>query len=91
MASRSVSGYSDLNDTHALVLATDGLSEIGIGVPNPARAVADALKSSENGAADRSALETVARLGETTMQAHVENRAGDNIALAALDLRQGAP
>ena len=90
MAGRSISGYRDLDNTHALVLATDGLSEIGIGVPNPARAVADSLKSSENSAADHFALETVKHLGETTMGAHVKNRAGDNIALAALDLRHGA-
>lgn len=89
MASRSVSGYRDLENTEALVLATDGLSEIGIGVPNPSRAVADALKSSKNAAADQSALETVKHLGETTMETHVKNRAGDNIALAVLDLRPG--
>ena len=58
-------------------------------MPNPSQAVADALKSSKNAAADQSALETVKHLGETTMETHVKNRAGDNIALAVLDLRPG--
>jgi len=87
MRERSDSGYRDLGDTRALILATDGLSETNIGVANPAGAVAEALAESEDAPEETRALDLATRLSQIAMQAQVDNRAGDNIGCSVLDLR----
>ena len=87
MRDRSIAGYEPLADTQALVLATDGLSETKIGVPDPARAVAMALEESSSCPAETRTLTLATNLSRIAMDAHVENRAGDNIGCAVVDLR----
>ncbi|MDG2334205.1 MAG: protein phosphatase 2C domain-containing protein [Myxococcota bacterium] len=87
MRDRSDSGYQDLADTRALILATDGLSETNIGVADPARAVLEALAESEGADDEDRALGLAKHLSATAIQAHIDNRAGDNIGCSVLDLR----
>lgn len=87
MRDRSIAGYQPLADTLALVLATDGLSEANIGVRDPARAVVEALEESRGCPAETRALSLARSLSRTAMDAHLDNRAGDNIGCAVLDLR----
>ena len=66
----------------ALVCATDGLSEPGVGVEDPLAAVAQAFAVATH---ERSALRplTLARgLCERACQAHRKGRSGDNVAVA---------
>lgn len=69
-----------LADVRAVVLATDGLSEAGIGLTDPARAVLGAVARAELDApADRRALDTCRDLVEVAMRSHREQKAGDNM------------
>ncbi len=71
-----------LRDTRALLAATDGLSEPGIGVDDPPLAVLEALEeSSPYPQAERAAV-AAHRLATTTCETHARNGAGDNIAIA---------
>ena len=67
-----------------VVLATDGLSETGIGVIDPAGAVHGAAKASRAFEIELRALEIARRVGDAALEAHRANRAGDNIASAAI-------
>lgn len=71
----------------ALFLATDGLSERGIGVAEPRRAVEEAAARAREAAPARRALEAARGLLELALAAHVRQRAGDNAAAALLWLR----
>jgi len=76
-------GVTSLEGAQAIALATDGLSEEGIGVPDPLEAVRKAI----DGAATAETLELrpldAARgLAEIANQAHRDQKAGDNIATA---------
>lgn len=74
----------DRAGAHALVLATDGLSERGIGVSDPAAAVLDAVRDARRGPAELRALETARSLLRRALDAHRRNRSGDNAAAAVL-------
>ena len=64
----------------AIVLATDGLSEPGIGVPDPSRAVFGAVsRSVQDAPPDRRAVETCRSVVEVAMRAHRKQKAGDNM------------
>lgn len=73
-----------LEGLRAAILATDGLSERGIGVEDPAAAALDASNAADDGAADVRALETSRTLAETALDAHRQHRSGDNIATATI-------
>ncbi len=88
MRERSLAGHRALGDTRALVLATDGLSEEGIGVRDPGGAVRDAVRASEECPRELRPLELARGLSQAAMGAHASNRAGDNIGCAVLDLRE---
>lgn len=83
---KCLAGVEDLDGTRALVLATDGISERGIGVEVPettvAECAADALRA-EGGAGLRP-LETARGVVEAALAAHRRQRAGDNVASAVL-------
>ncbi len=69
----------------AAVLASDGLSERGIGVDAPSASVVEAAQRARlasGQACDRLALETARGLVETALHSHRSRRAGDNIATA---------
>lgn len=68
----------------ALVLATDGLSEQGIGVSDPAAAVRDALRDAEAKPTDLRPLEAARGVLRRALAAHRRNRSGDNAATAVL-------
>jgi hypothetical protein len=71
-----------LEDVEAVVLATDGLSERGIGVTDPAAAVTDAVAASADVDAVLRPSVLARGLLETALDAHADQRAGDNIAVA---------
>ena len=84
LCERSASGVVPLDGLEALVLATDGLSETGIGVVDPAEAVHRAARSVRTFAAELRPLELARSVGDVALEAHRRNRAGDNIATAAV-------
>ena len=73
-------GTRPLRDVRAIVLATDGLSEVGIGVADPAAAVVEIVSAAARYAADLRPLEAARSVVEIALAAHRENRAGDNAA-----------
>jgi serine/threonine protein phosphatase PrpC len=75
-----VVGFRPLDDVRAIVLATDGLSEVGIGLADPAAAVAEIVAGAASRAADLRPLETAREVVEAALAAHRENQAGDNAA-----------
>jgi serine/threonine protein phosphatase PrpC len=79
-----------LGATHAVVLATDGLSEPGIGLAEPAAAVEESVRHAAELALDRRALEASKSVAEAALEAHRIHRAGDNIAAALLWTATGA-
>lgn len=68
----------------ALVLASDGLSEHGIGVADPAGAVGRAVAGSLSSPPELRPLETARSVIEQSLAAHRQHRAGDNAAAAVL-------
>jgi serine/threonine protein phosphatase PrpC len=68
----------------AIVLATDGLSEAGIGVDKPSRAVADSLAAARETSGDLRPLAAARRLAELALEAQRRNRAGDNVSTACI-------
>jgi hypothetical protein len=68
----------------AIVLATDGLSEAGIGVSNPARAVADSVRAASEQIPDVRPLAAARGLAERALDAQRRNVAGDNVATACV-------
>lgn len=85
LASRAAIGCRTLAGARAVVLATDGLSEEGIGVADPAQAVANAVRRA--GAAARRIAQEIL---DAAMAAQRENESGDNIAVAVARLASGA-
>ena len=76
-------GSRSLRDCRALVLATDGLSEPGIGVVDPAASIESASTSAARAEdPELCALETVRNLLEEVLSSQRRQRAGDNIAIA---------
>lgn len=81
----STIGLSDLSGLQAVVLATDGLSEPGIGVGDPARVVHAAVASAALEAPpDRRAVDACRQIVEVGMRAHRRQRAGDNLACSVV-------
>jgi serine/threonine protein phosphatase PrpC len=66
------------------VLATDGLSERGIGVEDPAKAVAESFSTGRGDDEALRPLVTARGLVERALEAQRRQRAGDNIATACL-------
>jgi serine/threonine protein phosphatase PrpC len=73
-------GARGLTSLRAIVLATDGLSEPGIGVAEPSRAVFGAVsRSAQDTPPDRRAVDTCRSVVEIAMRAHRQQKAGDNM------------
>jgi serine/threonine protein phosphatase PrpC len=81
---KSIVGVARLDGTRAIVLATDGLSERGVGVADPAAAVHAAVEASREDAPDLRALGTCKRVTNAALEAQRSQRAGDNVACAVL-------
>lgn len=75
-------GSFELATRRAIVLATDGLSEQGIGVADPLDAAARAVGSAGQQPAARRPLDAARGLAEQAIAAQQRQRAGDNIATA---------
>ncbi len=73
-----------IEDARAIVLATDGLSEQGIGVANPALAVEEAVARAGLAEQALRALSAARGVVELALESHREKRSGDNIASAVL-------
>lgn len=73
-----------LEGARAIVLATDGLSEEGIGVSDPAAAVSQALREASGEAIDLRAMRAAQGVTRHAMEAQREQSSGDNIAVAVL-------
>jgi hypothetical protein len=82
LADRSRAGTETLSGVEALVLATDGLSENGIGVEVPASAVAAAWEAGGRDPHAGRALAAARGLAECALASHERRRSGDNIATA---------
>jgi serine/threonine protein phosphatase PrpC len=80
MEEYSIIGVRGLHAIRAVVLATDGLSEPGIGVADPADAVYSTAAQVElDEPNDRRAVETCRGVVEIAMRAHQHQKAGDNM------------
>jgi serine/threonine protein phosphatase PrpC len=71
-----------LAGTRAVVLATDGLSEQGIGVAVPEDAVAECIEAAERGRPELRPLATARGVVERALAEHRRHRSGDNVAAA---------
>ncbi len=73
-------GVRGLRDLRAIILATDGLSEPGIGVKSPPTTVLEKVSHVESDVKpNRRAVETCRGVVEEAMRAHVAQKAGDNM------------
>lgn len=77
-------GCIALDDVRAVVLASDGLSETGIGVADPAAAVHRAVDDAVGAVPGQRALRAAKTLARAAMRAQREQQAGDNVASAVL-------
>ena len=81
---RSVRAGIESRAPRAIVLATDGLSETGIGVARPAAAVAESMHEAGGQSPDTRPLAAARGLAERALDAHRRNAAGDNVATACV-------
>ncbi len=82
-------GVESLRGLEAVVLATDGISERSIGVPDPEETVAGCVRDTASAPAELQPLQLARAVVESALQAQSRNRAGDNVAVAALRLTAG--
>jgi serine/threonine protein phosphatase PrpC len=83
-------GTFSLAGVRALVLASDGLSEEGIGVADPAAAIHAARVASARELPDVRPLALARAICEAACASHRAQHSGDNIACAVLELASGA-
>ena len=76
-------GVAALGNRRALVLATDGISEPGIGLADPAAVIAACAAECERKQPDLRPLGIARDLVERALEAQRDQRAGDNVATAA--------
>ena len=81
-------GSQRLSTLSAVTLATDGLSEPGIGFPDPEARVHESATETASLQADLRPLELAKNLSFATLEIQRAQRAGDNLACALLDLRR---
>jgi hypothetical protein len=79
---RCVLGAETLGGVRAIVLATDGLSERGVGVDDPALTVAQVCARAARAPEMLRALETSRGLVQAALDAQRRNTSGDNVAAA---------
>ncbi len=80
MEEYSTIGFRRVQELRAVILATDGLSEPGIGVADPAAAVYSTFAQVElDMPDDRRAVESCRGIVEVALRAHRHQKAGDNM------------
>ena len=77
-------GFQPIAPQSAIVLATDGLSETGIGVAKPSLAVAESTAAARASDGDLRPLAAARGLAERALEAQRRNRAGDNVGTACI-------
>lgn len=77
-------GFEPLGDTRAVVLASDGLSENGIGLDDPAAAVFEAVTAAREIEPGRRNQWLARELAERANASHRKRRSGDNISTAVV-------
>ena len=82
LSEKCVVGTVALAGVRAVVLATDGLSERGVGVDDPAVTVAEVSERAAHAPAPLRALETSRGLVQAALEAQRRNASGDNVAAA---------
>jgi serine/threonine protein phosphatase PrpC len=82
LSEKCVVGAVALAGVRAVVLATDGLSERGVGVDDPAVTVAEVSARAAAAPAPLRALEASRGLVQAALEAHRRNVSGDNVAAA---------
>jgi serine/threonine protein phosphatase PrpC len=82
LAEKHVAGVQPLSGTRAMVLVTDGLSERGIGVAEPEKAVAECAESAASEKPDLQPLAVARGVVERALAEHRRHRSGDNVAAA---------
>jgi len=84
LEARAAAGRLPSSETCALVLATDGLSETGIGVDDPERTVHALARDCIDVDPELRPLELARRVSGAALESHRRHDAGDNIASAAV-------
>jgi serine/threonine protein phosphatase PrpC len=88
---RIVAGCEPLGDTRALVLASDGLSERGIGVDHPEACVGECFARAAAESAGLRALALARGICEFALESQRRQDSGDNVASAVVWLQKDAP
>jgi serine/threonine protein phosphatase PrpC len=84
LRSRVFSGTQSLGPVRAVVLATDGISERGIGLEAPSQAVLESTRRAAEAEVSLQPLVTARTLVELALEAQRHNRSGDNVASAVI-------
>jgi hypothetical protein len=87
---RSVCGCEALRGTRAVLLASDGFSERGIGVDHPEAVVAECVAAAARARPPLRALEAARGVAEAALAAQRRQRSGDNVASAVVWNGDGA-
>ena len=82
IAQRAVIEVVPLADAHAIVLATDGLSEHRVGVEDPEAEVAEVTRRARETEPELRPLQIARGVAEAACAAHRRNPSGDNVAVA---------
>jgi serine/threonine protein phosphatase PrpC len=82
LRTKCVVGTAPLGGVVAVALVTDGLSEVGIGVADPAAAVASAIDEAASAVGDLRPLAAAHGIVERALNAQRGQRSGDNVAAA---------
>jgi serine/threonine protein phosphatase PrpC len=77
-------GTKPLEDAIAVVLASDGLSEVRIGVEDPGAVVGESIENARKAAPGLRPLEASRRIVEAALAAHRKNASGDNMCAAVV-------
>lgn len=77
-------GSEEVGDARAVVLATDGISERGIGHGDPEAAVADAIERAARARPELRPLDAARAVVADALEAHRRNRSGDNVSSAVV-------
>jgi serine/threonine protein phosphatase PrpC len=81
---RCIATLHPIAATRVLALVTDGLSEHGIGVEHPETAIAEAAGRAVLEPPDLRPMSAARSVVEAALEAHVDNKAGDNVASAVI-------
>jgi serine/threonine protein phosphatase PrpC len=77
-------GTETLDDTTAVVLASDGLSEHQIGVEDPGAVVCESVEAARKATPELRPLEASRNIVEAALAAHRKNASGDNMCTAVV-------